>query len=862
MSVANWSLWTKFWFGDADLIVSGTASVLVVVDVNTDWQLFDEATEFNGTIFDDWSSAVFWVADTFELRTTVGFSGAFFTVSTSRRNNNSDLFTGDAVGLLVSFSGFGASGGVANTRFATATRVSRLEKSFVDVADWVSVVKWARFLVTLASPDWATFVGVIRVVSKDFDFTESTGGADWTFWAVFGDLFSALDWLTPFFGATSSGIGTDSFDFKLVARNSFVVTFNELFDDHTWRVASARSFDTFVFLSAVVLVPEFTGSMFNSAFISANVAISWVDTFITLKNESFSTEATLFNAFNHTPSFVKTVQLVVVTSFWNGWPASGPFFVGIFAGLSRTSQVVVLTVSEVWNDVLVSPVVDTVSSVTRTLLSKVVYLFTSSVETFDNIERAFVVFAVERKIVVTSVQVVVWIGDLSAVVQVRVNVNSVTFVCEFGFALVTWEVFWETFWSFDTFVGWAANLGTFQSWDHFKFVEVVSGLSSSARFFRWHNAFVAITSFFHADTGFGTDNVFVVGPNVRFVSGAFEVVDHWTFTSGGWLAFSGVAASIEVIDGEFTFFAGSEFGFSPDSNGARFIAGTDPSKNTFTFDVFARVFWVTFGGANSFAIAEHGNWVTSFFVFLQTLRIAGYATVEGVASTLTAVAVVGSFIPSFSMGVFNTINETFLGVSFWDFTPGVFFVDSVGSWEFGWLELHDPDWVDGHSFIVGVVTIAGTAKTKGTLSVRRGVRNGPFLVDWVVFDGEFEFSKVKPNIVTLFGGRITELIIVVGVDGEFVDLNSVLGKNKVVGQSVNVLVNVVFDSKRLDLFLEVSNNFKVHVASVMSDPVFASISLSQFKVLSIVRLNQVGVGFRTLAGTFTAHIASTASTVC
>ena len=353
----------------------------------------------------------------------------------------------------------------------------------------------------------------------------------------------------------------------------------------------------------------------------------------------------------------------------------------------------------------------------------------------------------------------------------------------------------------------------------------------------------------------------VVGPNVRLISGAFKVVDHWTFTSGGWLAFSGVAASIEVIDGEFTFFAGSEFGFSPDSNGARFIAGTYPSKNTFTFDVFARVFWVTFGGANSFAIAEViGNWVTPFFVFLQTLRIAGYATVEGVASTLAAVAVVGSFIPSFGVGVLNTINETFLGVRL-DFTPGVFLVDSVGSWEFGWLELHDPDWVYGHSFIVGFVTIAGTAKTKGTLSVRSGVRNGPFLVDWVVFDGEFEFSEVKPDIVTLFGGRVTELIIVVGIDGEFVDLNSVFGKNKVVGQSVNVLVNVVFDGERLDLFLEVSNNFKVHVASVMSDPVFASISLSQFKVLTIVRLDQVGVGFRTLAGTFTAHIASTASTV-
>jgi len=385
-ALASWSFWAEFWFGNADLIVSGTASVVIVVDVNGDWQLFDEATEFNGAVFDNWSSAMFWVTDTFELWTTVGFSGTFFTVSTSGRNCDGDLFTGDTVGLSVSFQSFGASGGITNTRFATATRVSRFEKSFVDVADWVSVVEWARFFVTLASPDWATVVGVIRVVSEGFDFTESTSSTDWAFWAVFGDVFSALDWLTPFFSATSSSIRTDSFDFEFVARNSFVVTFNELFDDHTWRVASASSFDTFIFLSAVVLVPEFTGSMFNSAFISANVAISWVDTFVALKNESFSTEATLLDVFDHAPSFVKTVQLVVITSFWSGWSASGPFFVGVFASLSWTGQVVVLSVSEVWNDVFVSPVVDTVSGVARALLSEVVDLFTTSVETFEDIE--------------------------------------------------------------------------------------------------------------------------------------------------------------------------------------------------------------------------------------------------------------------------------------------------------------------------------------------------------------------------------------------------------------------------------------------------------------------------------------------
>jgi hypothetical protein len=149
------------------------------------------------------------------------------------------------------------------------------------------------------------------------------------------------------------------------------------------------------------------------------------------------------------------------------------------------------------------------------------------------------------------------------------------------------------------------------------------------------------------------------------------------------------------------------------------------------------------------------------------------------------------------------------------------------------------------------------------------VRNGPFLVDWVVFDGKFEFSEVKSDSVTLFGGRVSGFVSVVRFGDKVVFLNSVLGKNKVVGQSVNVLVNVVFDSERLDVCLvchwidlEVSNNFKVHVASVMSDPVFASITISiQFEGLSIVRFDKVGVEYGTETATLTANITSAALTV-
>jgi hypothetical protein len=120
--------------------------------------------------------------------------------------------------------------------------------------------------------------------------------------------------------------------------------------------------------------------------------------------------------------------LVVFTSFWNRWSASFPFFVRIFASFSWASHVVVLSVTVVWNNVLVSPVIDTVSSVARALLSEVVDLIATGVESFENVPRSSVVLTVHGETVVTSVQVVVWIGDSSAIVEVWVDVDSVAFV--------------------------------------------------------------------------------------------------------------------------------------------------------------------------------------------------------------------------------------------------------------------------------------------------------------------------------------------------------------------------------------------------------------------------------------------------
>lgn len=124
-AVTSWGWWAEFWFVDADMVVSRAASVFVTVDINSDWKFFNEASKFGRAVFDDWSSAVFWVADAFELWTAISFSSSFFTVSAGSSDNNSDLFTGKTVSFFVRFFSLSASSSITFTRFTAATRIPR-----------------------------------------------------------------------------------------------------------------------------------------------------------------------------------------------------------------------------------------------------------------------------------------------------------------------------------------------------------------------------------------------------------------------------------------------------------------------------------------------------------------------------------------------------------------------------------------------------------------------------------------------------------------------------------------------------------------------------------------------------------------
>lgn len=517
--------------------------MLIAVDVDSDWVLLNETAKLSSAILDDGWSAVVWVTDTLELWATVGFSRALLAVSTSGADLNSDLLASQTVGSFKGLSSFSAEGSVANASLTAATRVSSLVESLVGVADWVDVVKWAGLDGTLASSNWAAVVLVLSVVAQSFNLAKQAFGSGWSLWTVLSDVLSALDWLAPLLHATSSGIRSESLNLKLgVALDELVTALDDLFDDHTWNIATASSLNALVLLSTVVLVPELTGSVFNSTLVLADMTVSWVDTLGSLENGSLWTEASLFNVINHTPRLVERVELVVLASLWHSWSASGPFLVSI-ASSRWALGVEVIAIAIVWNNVLVSPVVDTVSTVTAALLSEVVDLVTTSKEGNINVEFTLIVLTVQREFVVASVQEVVWIGDLPTIVEVWVDVNSITLKSEFLLAFVT-TVFWlKTLSNPFTLVSWATSNGWLDFLQH---VPIIAILLRSASGFIWNGTFLTFASLFLARTV----TVHVSGPNINLVSFTQEVVDHWALAVA-WCAISSPATAVVMVVGVF-----------------------------------------------------------------------------------------------------------------------------------------------------------------------------------------------------------------------------------------------------------------------------------------------------------------------
>jgi hypothetical protein len=427
----------------------------------------------------------------------------------------------------------------------------------------------------------------------------------------------------------------------------------------------------------------------------------------------------------------------------------------------------VLSVRVVWNDVLVSPVVNTVSSVARTLLSEVVDLFATGVESLKDIETTFIVFTVQGERVVTSVQVVVWIGDFSAIVEVWIDVDSVTFVGQSGFTFTAFAAFltFNTFASFFALVGWATSITN--SWYFFESVEVVIVFLGGTFVFGWFSAFFStFARFFEASAA----SVLIFRPDISLIGITSEIVGLWTIAT----AYSSVATAIKVIDSDFTFFAWSEVFNRSSTDRTRFVSVGDPSLSTGTSDVFTGINWVAFDGVDWFTVAVIRT-IASFFLFFDAMVFTiEFSSSVIVTSTFASLAVIAFFVPNFSVRFLGSVNDTFSGFVFWWFTSNIFFVDSVDRWELS-QESHDGDWVDlDGTLIVAVVTIASTAKTESTLGIRGGVRDRPFLMDWVVFDGKFEFGEVESDISTLFGGRVTGFVGDVVFGSKVEDFDSVV----------------------------------------------------------------------------------------
>lgn len=281
-----------------------------------------------------------------------------------------------------------------------------------------------------------------------------------------------------------------------------------------------------------------------------------------------------------------------------------------------------------------------------------------------------------------------------------------------------------------------------------------------------------------------------------------------------------------------------------------------------TSQVFAGIFWIAFDKVDFVTITVFII-TTSGFIFLQAIGVTYDVIVGVVARTSASVTIITYFIPRLTVAIEDTVDFTFFSDDFWVFTSFVGVVDSMGGWEL--VQKHsweDLDWVDAEdTVVVGIIAVTSTAKTESTLSVGSGVTDRPFLVDWVVMDSEFEFGQIKSNVGTLESSRVSGIVLNVHQIGKWEFFDIIPGKNKVISQSPDVTFNVVFNDKSFDLVLNINNNFKVHVASVMGDSMFTSVRVGKFKGLAIVSLDQILVSSRTLTVTFTANVRSAAFTV-
>lgn len=233
------------------------------------------------------------------------------------------------------------------------------------------------------------------------------------------------------------------------------------------------------------------------------------------------------------------------------------------------------------------------------------------------------------------------------------------------------------------------------------------------------------------------------------------------------------------------------------------------------------------------------------------------------AAAFASVAIVIMFVEDLAVTVNGTVNVTLGVVALWwsVVTSLIAVVDSVVE---GKLSQKDSrsNWVDADgSVVVGVISVASTTETESAFSVAGTVAERPLLMFWVVFDVELKLGQVKSDVGSLLSSRVSSFVADEAVFLEIKCIDTISSKNKIVGENVNVTVNVILDGERLNGFLEIHDNFEVHVASIVGKSVFASVRWKQVVGLTVISGNHVVSSSVTSASTLTANVAAATLTV-
>lgn len=457
-SVTSWWFWTVLWSARTDLVEASAAFEFITLTIGSDWNILKPVDRAVGkvlTVTLDWFSAAIWVALASEGWAALRFgsvpsSSSGWIESVVEYNGP---FALDAIQLIVHFDGHFTPVWLTNAVSASTQGLAINLKTFPTSAvnHRLVVFKWiASIVVGVTLSNWTALGTIGGVKDERLKLAKTAWLASDAFCTVLGYIDGAFGSLAPSVLTATHRSHTASERVSGWAVLDDLWARDWLFEDLSSSARSAiASHDT---ANIIARVPPLTDGSCLAVAIGTDWAFPLVDALVTLEYLSVWTEAALLGVINESEHVVEVVPVLILASLDVVWSASLPFLVSITSTNWTLAVVDDTPSSEEGDKVGLSPVVSADTSLARTFLGKFVDGLTTSEHGVllepsspeENILKDDLVglLANDTNFLVTNVEVVEWIDNASAIVEVWIGKDSPALLGVVQEALWWWAVVW------------------------------------------------------------------------------------------------------------------------------------------------------------------------------------------------------------------------------------------------------------------------------------------------------------------------------------------------------------------------------------------------------------------------------------